>query len=271
MRHARAALSCRPGVHPAHFQDPVSNPAQRPPADTSPLELSLQAITELLLLALSMLAGFSVVALVVALGVLPVDAGWAQVAAGPLLLSTAGAAYLGIERLLARNDEPVRPLVWKRERKPVGTCVLIVLGGFAAASLGAMLLTAVQAGLFSVEAKEQAVIVEIVTEGGAFEVALLAVSAVILAPLTEELLFRHMFFRRLLHRAGPTLAWILPALAFSAMHGNLSGAVIYVWLGLVFAFAYLLSGRLWVAMAVHACHNALGLTMLLFFPDLAGL
>jgi membrane protease YdiL (CAAX protease family) len=247
----------------------VSKPAQRPPDNAGALELLVQASTEVVLLALSFLIGIAALMVLMWIGVLPDAnaAAWSGIIAGPVLIGTAGVSYLCIEQFAARKDEPVRPLVWKNERKGVGTCVLIALGGIIVALVGSGLLSLLQQALFSTEVEEQQTILELVKRGNTIELVLLGVSAVLLAPLTEELLFRHMFFRRLLHRAGPTLAWILPALAFALAHWNLVGVTIYVWLGLVFAYSYLLSGRLWVAMAVHAGHNAFALSMLLWAPE----
>jgi membrane protease YdiL (CAAX protease family) len=234
----------------------------------SPLERASVTITEVLLLALSFLAGLAVAASLLLVGIVPADAPWQGVVIGSVAIGCAGLTYLGIEQLLARHDGPALPLVPAGERKSVGMSVVIALAGFVVALTGSTLLSVVQQELLSIEVSEQEAILTLVAEGSKFDLALLGVSAVILAPVSEELLFRHMFFRRLLHRAGPTLAWILPALAFALFHYNLPGLAIYTWLGLVFAYAYLLSGRLWVAMAVHASHNAVVLSALLWYPEL---
>lgn len=247
----------------------MSKPAQRPPDHASALEPVVHAITEVLLLALSFMVGIAALTILMWVGLLPdaETAAWSGIVAGPVLIGTAGVAYLSIEQFLGRKDEPARPLMWKSQRKSVGVCVLIALGGIVVALLGSGLLSLIQQQLFSTEVEEQQAIVELVNRRETLELVLLGISAVLLAPLTEELLFRHMFFRRLLHRSGPTLAWILPALAFALAHWNLVGVTIYVWLGLVFAYSYLLSGRLWVAMVVHAGHNAFALSMLLWAPE----
>jgi membrane protease YdiL (CAAX protease family) len=246
----------------------VSKPAHRPPDDSTPLELVKAALTEVLLLSLSFLVGLAVTVVLIWTGALPEEASWSGLLVGSLMIGGTALAYMGFERHVPGADE-VRPLVWKRDRKSVGKCVLIVIGGFLLALIGAGLLGALQEQLFSIEVSEQEAILQLVENGNTFDLVLLTVSAVIFAPICEELLFRHMFFRRLMHGAGPTLAWILPALAFSLFHGNLSGLVIYAWLGLVFAAAYLLSGRLWVAMAVHATYNAAGVAFLLWMPELS--
>lgn len=236
----------------------------------------MAAVTEVLLLALAFLVGLAIAMALVWVNILPQGPTWSGLLLGSVAIGGSALVYMGFEHY-ARGSEPssslasplARPLVWKRDRKGVGACLLIVLGGFVLALVGAGVLGAIQEQLFSIEVTEQDAIMKLVEEGDTLDLVLLTISAVVLAPVSEELLFRHMFFRRLRHGAGPTLAWILPALAFSLFHFNLSGLVIYVWLGLVFAAAYLFSGRLWVAMAVHASYNAAGVALLLWMPELS--
>jgi membrane protease YdiL (CAAX protease family) len=249
----------------------VSTPAQRPPESLAPLERIGKAIAELLLLGVSVLAGMAALYVLMLLGVLPDPnaAAWSAVAAGPILLGVASLSYLSLERMLDNNGDPARPLEMMegRERAGIPTGVLIALGAVVAAMIGSVLLSLAQKFVFSVEVEEQQVIVELVERGDPFELAILGVSAVIFAPLCEELLFRHMFFRRLRQRAGAVAAWTLPGLAFAVAHGNLVGLLVYVWLATVFAAAYALSGRIWVAMLAHAGHNAFAFTMLLYAPE----
>jgi membrane protease YdiL (CAAX protease family) len=245
----------------------VSKPAHRPPDDSTKLALVMAAVTEVLLLALAFLAGLAFAMALVWIEILPQGPTWSGLLLGSVAIGGSALAYMAFEHY-ARED-PARPLVWKRDRKGIGACLLVVLGGFVLALTGAGVLGAIQEQLFSIEVTEQDAIMQLVEEGDTLDLVLLTISAVVLAPVSEELLFRHMFFRRLLHGAGPTLAWVLPALAFSLFHFNLSGLVIYVWLGLVFAAVYLFSGRLWVAMAVHASYNAAGVALLLWMPELS--
>jgi membrane protease YdiL (CAAX protease family) len=243
----------------------VTESAHRPPESPSKLESVMAALTEVLLLALATLVGIVFAYGLTLLGVRPEEETWSSLLLGAALIGGAGLAYLGFEQFA--RGELARPLVWDRDRKSVGVSLLIVLGGFVAALTGAGLLGVMQEQLFSIEVTEQEDIMKLVDGGETSDLILLTISAVVLAPLCEELLFRHMFFRRLRHGAGPTLAWILPAVAFSLFHYNLPGLAIYVWLGLVFAAAYLYSGRLWVAMAVHATYNAAGVALLLWMPE----
>ena len=84
-----------------------------------------------------------------------------------------------------------------------------------------------------------------------------------LAPITEEFLFRGMLFRRLKHGAGFAVAYGVTAVAFALIHYNPSGVLTYAWLALCFASVYARTGRLWTAVAVHSLNNAVTLVLLL--------
>lgn len=227
----------------------VSNPAQRiPPA--SIVARLMNACTELVLGSLSFLVGIAAAMGFSALGMLT-----QPMLIGPFTLAVTGLSYFAIEQVLGRaQGEESAPLL--PQPRPVLKSLGIALAAVLLAQMGAYAIAWVQAEVVGVEATEQAAIMELVESGDRAKLVLLGISAIVLAPLTEELLFRHMFFRRLLHSAGPWLAFGLSAVAFSVFHFNPTGFVIYVWLGAVFASAYLLSGRLWIAMLVHAAYNA---------------
>lgn len=80
---------------------------------------------------------------------------------------------------------------------------------------------------------------------------------VILGPIVEELLFRRALIDRMrLH--GEKLAVVTSALMFGLFHGNLSQFFYAFFLGLVFGYVYLRSGKLRYTIALHICINALG-------------
>jgi membrane protease YdiL (CAAX protease family) len=256
----------------------VSNSAQQPPRDREPpppksaLERLGDVATELVLISVSALAGIGLLLTLGLLGIVSTEPeAWSAMLGGPALLGGAALTYYYLERALGEPSRLSATLsaglldadqVGRRQAS-VGTSLLIALVGTLVALTGSVLLGWVQESLFSIDVEEQQTIVDLVARQDPIEIAVLAISAVVLAPLTEELLFRHMFFRRLYVRVGPIAAWTLPALAFALSHYNPVGLVIYVWLGSVFAMAYLLTGRLWVAMLVHAGQNAYVLMLLL--------
>lgn len=221
------------------------------------LVLLTHASTEVVLGSLSFLVGLALAMAISATGLLSS----APLLVSPLMLAATGLCYLAIERVLsAAQEQPVNTAA--AAPASLARSVLIALGGTVLALVGATGLTWLQTEVIGLEPTEQDSILSIVEGGDRAQLVLLGISAVILAPLTEEFLFRYMFFRRLLHRSGALLAFGLSALAFALFHFNPSGVVIYVWLGCVFASAYLLSGRLWVAMLTHGAYNALAFVQL---------
>jgi membrane protease YdiL (CAAX protease family) len=85
--------------------------------------------------------------------------------------------------------------------------------------------------------------------------AFMVVLAVVIAPVTEELVFRAGLFRYLHKRVPHTFALTLPALAFALLHGNLAAFLPLFALGVFFAVAYEQTGRIAVPMIAHALFN----------------
>ncbi len=85
--------------------------------------------------------------------------------------------------------------------------------------------------------------------------------AVLVAPLTEELVFRAGIFRFLRTRVPPLLALLLPALVFASLHVNwstLEGVASFaplVVLAIVFSLAYQRTGHIGTAIVAHALFN----------------
>lgn len=87
------------------------------------------------------------------------------------------------------------------------------------------------------------------------------VSAVVMAPLAEEIFFRGML-QSMLRRvcASPWLAIILASALFGAIHFQQPGAVLpLVLLGVVLGYNYERTGRLWAPVLLHALFNATNL------------
>lgn len=149
---------------------------------------------------------------------------------------------------------------------PSRTAMVIVYG--TAAALVGSLGIGIALDWLGVQVQEQQTVLTIVqgSDGSiTLEAILLAVSALLLAPIAEEGLFRGLLFRRVRARSSRGLAYVLSAFGFAAIHGNPAGFVIYLWLGLVFAAAYERTGWLGAAMAVHLGNNAYVLAMLFGF------
>lgn len=84
---------------------------------------------------------------------------------------------------------------------------------------------------------------------------LIVTLAAVVAPITEELIFRAGLFRYLRTRIPRPLALVIPALLFALPHGNLAAFLPLCILGVIFSLAYERTGRIAVPMIAHALFN----------------
>lgn len=90
-----------------------------------------------------------------------------------------------------------------------------------------------------------------------------ALLAVVVAPITEEILFRGGLFRYLRTRIPRLPALLIPAVIFAALHANLVAFAPLVALGILLAVAYERTGRIVVPIVAHALFNLHTLALLL--------
>ena len=79
--------------------------------------------------------------------------------------------------------------------------------------------------------------------------------AIVIAPITEELLFRGGVFRYVRTRLPRWAALLIPACLFGALHGNLASFAPLVALGVIFSLAYERTGRIATTMIAHGLFN----------------
>jgi membrane protease YdiL (CAAX protease family) len=84
---------------------------------------------------------------------------------------------------------------------------------------------------------------------------LLVLTVLILAPLGEESLMRGIAFPALRKHWPPLAAAFVTAMVFSLLHGNLVQIVLTVPLGILLAFVYEASQRLWPVVIMHVLFN----------------
>ncbi len=91
----------------------------------------------------------------------------------------------------------------------------------------------------------------------------LIISAVIVAPLAEELLFRGFLYPAIKRFTDPVFAMLCTALLFAAVHNNLPALVPLFILGIAFAIVYEYSGSLWTPIWMHALFNLTSIVLML--------
>lgn len=83
------------------------------------------------------------------------------------------------------------------------------------------------------------------------------ISLVVLAPLFEELLFRKLILDRI-GQYGMIPAMLFSGLVFGLYHMNLSQFIYAALLGVLLAYLYLSTGKIFLCVAAHGCLNLLG-------------
>ncbi|MDD5697702.1 MAG: CPBP family intramembrane metalloprotease [Victivallaceae bacterium] len=96
----------------------------------------------------------------------------------------------------------------------------------------------------------------------------LSFGIIVLAPLTEELVFRRFIFGFLAPRCGFLTALVLTSGIFAVIHFSLYSLPALFFLGIAFQLIYLKFGSLYPAILMHSFNNAIALTVLLLFPQL---
>ena len=83
----------------------------------------------------------------------------------------------------------------------------------------------------------------------------------------EELVFRGLIGRGLIHRWGAPVGVLLTSLLFAAAHGTPAHALATFPIGLALHFVYLATGNLWGPIALHALVNALAVTLMKYMGE----
>lgn len=138
--------------------------------------------------------------------------------------------------------------------------VVFVLGMSAAVSVN-VIVSLSQIARFSPKYQQ---VSEVIYSGGLF---MEIVSAVIAAPILEELFFRGMIYKRLQDMINVKAAVIVSALFFGAFHGNLVQFVYAFIIGLMLASVYEKFKTIWAPVIFHIGANLISVLITEFMPQ----
>lgn len=93
--------------------------------------------------------------------------------------------------------------------------------------------------------------------------AIIAFGAVIIAPLSEELIFRRVFYGFLSRRMSPVGAAVLVSALFAGIHQSILQFPALFLLGLILQFLYVRFNSLYPAIILHAFQNSISISLLL--------
>ncbi len=160
--------------------------------------------------------------------------------------------------LLPAWERP-RPAAWQYLAWPLLTLAAVYLVNFGIELAGfyEWLINATQCPV------QQAVVTQFQQGQDHLLRATLTVSAVIIAPVTEECCFRGFLYSTLRHWGGRVAATLASAAVFAAVHSSLAQFVPLFLFGIVLCMAYEKARSLWLPIAVHGLFNATTLISLL--------
>ncbi len=92
--------------------------------------------------------------------------------------------------------------------------------------------------------------------------ALLGVTAVLTAPLAEELLFRGVLLPGLLRHWRAPVAIVVSSVLFAALHGHLTAFAPLIAASVAFSLCYAATGSIWAPILMHTLFNAASLLLL---------
>ncbi|MCG7346124.1 CPBP family intramembrane metalloprotease [Sporosarcina sp. ACRSL] len=142
--------------------------------------------------------------------------------------------------------------IFKKGKKasPWMTVVWGVLGFFMAMA-GQMLAGIIEMALGIMPGSDNTALLSEVAKSS----PIIIISIVIFAPLLEEIVFRRVLFGGLYTKSNFWVAAILSGVIFAVVHGELEHTLIYMAPGLVFAFLYYHTKRIWAPMIAHFMMN----------------
>jgi len=114
--------------------------------------------------------------------------------------------------------------------------------------------------------EEQDVVGVFARTDSAAALAGMLVLAVVIAPVTEELVFRAGLFRMLAGRIGRWPAITVSSALFAALHLSWAGFVPLFCLGVIFCFAYARTGNIAVPIIAHGLFNLNNIMWILAMP-----
>ena len=138
--------------------------------------------------------------------------------------------------------------------------VVFVLGMSAAVSVN-VIVSLSQIARFSPKYQQ---VSEVIYSGCLF---MEIVSAVIAAPILEELFFRGMIYKRLRDMINVKAAVVISALFFGTFHGNLVQFVYAFIIGLMLAYVYEKFKTIWAPVIFHVGANLISVLITEFMPQ----
>jgi membrane protease YdiL (CAAX protease family) len=126
----------------------------------------------------------------------------------------------------------------------------------------AMLATLVVARLLKMKVQRQTVLLAAESAPLPYLV-LIVLGGVVIAAITEEIIYRGMLYATLRRYLGPLTSIVVSAAIFAALHQMAYGFLVLFVIGFLLAYLYERTGSLVASIVAHAAHNLLTFTIVL--------
>lgn len=154
--------------------------------------------------------------------------------------------------------------LWKRDPRTVLLTAVAALMAMVPLVFFILLLTQYIFG----KAPEQPLMTFLRTHSDFTDRAILIFTAVILAPMTEEIIFRGYIYGTIRRYAGRWCGLLLSAALFAAIHAHIPSLVPLFALAVCLTLAYEYTGSLWTTMLMHGTFNSISIIAALWWPEL---
>jgi membrane protease YdiL (CAAX protease family) len=191
------------------------------------------------------------------------------------LLCIQGAAVLWVHLFLKQNQ-----LTWGEAfgfaQRNYAYCIRLVLLTMLLVFFGMVVLTNVSSIVLNtlyerlgwewLEPQQQGVVQLLQNDWPVWLVALQGFTAIIVAPVGEELLFRGVLYVFIKQRGRPQLALWATSVLFALVHGNLAGFLFFIFLAMVLVAVYERTRNLFAPILLHSLFNAVNFTLIVSQP-----
>jgi membrane protease YdiL (CAAX protease family) len=127
---------------------------------------------------------------------------------------------------------------------------------------GLQMLSGLVMDFFNMQTPEQEAITILRASSLGWNRVIIAITAIVLAPLAEEILFRGILYPVIKHAGFPRLALWLSALLFGAIHSNLATFIPLTIFAIALVWLYERTGNLLASITAHSLFNTLNFIML---------
>lgn len=153
--------------------------------------------------------------------------------------------------------------IYPGEKASVPLTIVWGIMGFFLVFFGQMIGAAIETFVFGIEAGSQNT-ADIVSIAKGAPIAILAI--VVFGPILEEFVFRRVIFGSLIQTTNFWVAAIVSAIFFALIHFDFTHILLYTICGLIFAFLYHQTKRIWTSIIAHVMLNGF-VTLVQFYAE----